>query len=70
MLRFAQKKRAALRMFLAFKGLPFNALPLLGGTAVKNPPANAGDSGDVGSIMGHEDPLKSTHSSILAGITP
>ena len=58
MLRFAQKKRAAPRMFLTFKGLLFNALPLLDGTAVKNPPANAGDSGDAALIMGREDHLK------------
>ena len=38
---------------------------------VKNPPANAGDAGDVGLITGSEDPLEKemvTHSSILAGI--
>ena len=58
MLHFAQKKRAAPRMFLTFKGLPFNALPLLGGTSVKNPLANAGDSRDAASIMGREDPLE------------
>ena len=36
---------------------------------VKNPPANAGDVRDVGSIPGWEDPLEegmATHSSILA----
>ena len=36
---------------------------------VKNPPANAGDIRDVGSIPGSEDPLEkemATHSSILA----
>ena len=36
---------------------------------VKNPPAHAGDAGNVGSILGWEDPLKeevATHSSILA----
>ena len=35
----------------------------------KNPPANAGDIRDVGSILGQEDPLEegiATHSSILA----
>ena len=58
MLRFAQKKRAAPRMFLTCKGLLFKALPLLDGTAVKNPPANAGDSGDAALIMGREDHLK------------
>ena len=37
---------------------------------VKNPPANAGDTRDAGSISGREDPLEegmATHSSILAG---
>ena len=36
---------------------------------VKNPPANAGDTGDVGLIPGSEDPLEKEmiiHSSILA----
>ena len=28
----------------------------LGGTVVKNPPANAGDARDVGTIPGSEDP--------------
>ena len=40
---------------------------------IKNPPANAGDAGDVGLIPGLEDPLEKemvTHSSILAGIIP
>ena len=35
---------------------------------VKNPPANAGDAREVGSILGQEDPLEkemATHSSIL-----
>ena len=35
---------------------------------VKNPPTNAGDAGDVGSISGQEDPLEEemeTHSNIL-----
>ena len=34
---------------------------------VKNPPANAGDSRDMGSILGQENPLEkemATHSSI------
>lgn len=31
---------------------------LPGGSVVKNPPANAGDAGDTGSIPGREDPLK------------
>ena len=37
---------------------------------VKNLPANAGDSRDAGSSLGHENPLEeemATHSSILAG---
>ena len=37
---------------------------------IKNPPGNVGDSGDVGSIPGSEDPLEeeiATHSSISAG---
>ena len=36
---------------------------------VKNPPANAGDVRDAGSVVGQEDPLAegmATHSSILA----
>ena len=40
-----------------------------GGSAIKNPPACAGDAGDAGSIPGQEDPLgkgMATHSSILA----
>ena len=40
---------------------------------VKNLPANAGDSRDEGSILGHEDPLEeevATHSSILARKVP
>ena len=40
---------------------------------VKNPPANAGDVRDVGSIPGWEDPLEegiATHSSILAWRIP
>ena len=35
---------------------------------VKNPPANTGDTRDVGSVLGQEDPLQkemATHSSIL-----
>ena len=40
---------------------------------VKNPLANVGDTGDVGSIHGWEDPLEeemANHSSILAGKSP
>ena len=40
---------------------------------IKNLPANAGDTKDVGSIPGQEDPLKkemATHTSILAWKIP
>ena len=40
---------------------------------VKNLPTNAGDTGDMGSILGQEDPLEegiATHSSILAWRIP
>ena len=40
---------------------------------VKNPPANAGDTGDIGSILDREGPLEEemgTHSSILAWTIP
>ena len=40
---------------------------------VRNPPANARDTEDVGSIPSQEDPLEkeiATHSSILAWKTP
>ena len=40
---------------------------------VKNLPANAGDTGDLGLIPGQEDPLEkemATHSSILAWRIP
>ena len=40
---------------------------------VKNLPANAGDSRDAGSSLGHENPLEeemATHSSILAQRIP
>jgi len=37
---------------------------------VKNPPANAGDAGDVDSIPGKESLEMATHSSILAWETP
>ena len=42
---------------------------LPGGTVVKNPPANARDTRDVGLILGSEGSLEegmATHSSILA----
>ena len=41
--------------------------------SVKNPPANTGDAGDLGSILGQKDPLEeemATHSSILAWKIP
>ena len=40
---------------------------------VKNLPTNTGDTGDMGSILGQEDPLEegiATHSSILAWRIP
>ena len=40
---------------------------------VKNPPANAGDTGAAGQSLGQEDPLEeetATHSSILAWRIP
>ena len=43
------------------------------GSVVKNPPANAGDPGDTGSILGQENPLEkeiATHSSIFAWKIP
>ena len=46
---------------------------LLGGLVVKNPPANVGDAGDVGSITGsgrYPRGESSNHSSILAWKTP
>ena len=44
-----------------------------GGTVVKNPPANAGDAGDTGSIPGlgrYPKEEMATHSSILAWRIP
>ena len=44
-----------------------------GGAVVKNPPASVGDTRDVGSIPGQEDPLEeemATHFSILAWKIP
>ena len=44
-----------------------------GGSVIKNPPANAGDAGDVGSVSVWEDLLEegmATHSSILAWRIP
>ena len=40
---------------------------------VRNPPANAGDTGDMSMILGQEDPLEEemvTYSSILAWRIP
>ena len=48
-------------------------LGFLGGSVVKNLPANAGHMGEVGSILGQEDPLEkgmATYSSILAWRNP
>ena len=45
----------------------------IGGTVIKNPPANAGDTRDVGLIPSWEDHLEkdmSTHSSIFAWKIP
>ena len=44
-----------------------------GGAVTKNLPAKAGDTSDVGSVSGWEDPLEleiATHSSILAWKIP
>ena len=44
-----------------------------GGPVVKNPSANVGNTGDMGSILGWEDPLEeemAAHSSILAWKIP
>ena len=44
-----------------------------GGSVVKRSPANAGDTGDVGSILGSEDPLQqevATQSRFLAWKVP
>ena len=48
-------------------------LDFLGGSVVKNLPANAGDMGEEGLILGQENPLEegmATHSSILAWRIP
>ena len=37
---------------------------------VKNPPANAGASGDVGSIPGSEDPLEEEMAEVTAAAKP
>ena len=44
-----------------------------GGSVVKNPPVNAADAGDSGSILGSENPLEeemATHSINLAWEIP
>ena len=49
-----------------FKGFP-------GGSVVENPPATAGDTGDLGLILGQKGPLEkemTTHSNILAWEIP
>ena len=54
------------RLVLVSVGLP-------GGTVVKSPPANAGNTGDLGSIPGSGRSLEEempTHSSILAWEIP
>ena len=53
--------------------VPFVNEGFPGGSGVKNPPANAGDLGDMGSIPGLEDSLEeemATHSSILSWKIP
>ena len=67
--------------FLCYKQLPAGCFThgsgymsgFPSGSVVKNPPANAGDVRDVGSIPGSENPLKegmATHSSTLAWRIP
>ena len=57
-------------------GLLKDGLTILGfpgGAVVKNPPASAGDAGDVVRSLGQEDPLEeemATHFSILAWRIP
>ena len=49
------------------------SMGFLGGAVVKNPSANAGDAGDMGSIPGREYPLQeemATLSSTLAAKFP
>ena len=63
---FGELKGLLLKPFSLLEiGLSCVALGFPGGSGVKNPPANAGDKGD----LGREDPLEeemATHSSILA----
>ena len=55
-------------------GVPSTVRSFSRGSVVKNPPANAGDAGDMGSIPGVERSLvgggMATHSSILAWRIP
>ena len=47
--------------------------PFLGGAVVKNPPASAGETADLGQPLGREDPLEkeiAAHTSILAWEIP
>ena len=51
--------------------VPLASIP--GGSVVKNLPTSAGDTGDVASTLGQEDPLEkemATHSNILAWRIP
>ena len=51
----------------------YNRIIPPGGSVVKNPPVNAGNIRDSGSIPGRKDPLEkemATHSSILAWKIP
>ena len=51
--------------------MPLASIP--GGSVVKNLPTSAGDTGDVASTLGQEDPLEkemATHSNILAWRIP
>ena len=52
-----------------FTGTPSSQEGFPGGSVVKKPPANTGNTGDVGSVSGLEDPLEeemAAHSSVLA----
>ena len=52
-----------------FTGTPSSQEGYPGGSVVKKPPANAGNTGDVSSVSGLEAPLEeetATHSSVLA----
>ena len=52
-----------------FTGTPSSQEGFPGGSVVKKLPANTGNTGDVGSVSGLEDPLEeemAAHSSVLA----